>query len=192
MPYHRDVFVLRLSIWIALLAWLAGPASAFVGRGHMRWQRTARALWTLGCAAYLVHVAAAFQVVHGWSHAAAYEATLRDTAATTGFESGFGLWLNYLFTVLWTVDAASWWWLGLDGYRRRARWITDALYGFMLFMTLNATVVFEDGWVRAFGFAGCLLLAGLAARRVFRTRFRPNLPAGPLVGDGRIRRRSHR
>lgn len=155
------MFVLKLSIWIALLAWLAGPVSALLGRGDARRQRTARALWTLGCVAYLAHVAAAFHLVHGWSHTAAFDATARDTAAATGVESGFGLWLNYLFTALWVADSVSWWWLGTQSYRRRPRWLEGGIYGFMIFMAFNATVVFEGGWVRVFGILGTLLLAGL-------------------------------
>lgn len=177
------MLVLRVSIWIALVAWLAGPASALVGRHHVRWQQTARVLWTLGCAAYLVHVAAAFHVVHGWSHDDAFAATARDTAEATGFESGFGLWLNYLFTALWVFDAASWWWLGLSAYRHRPRWLEAFLYGFMVFMAFNATVVFEDGWVRAFGLAGTVLLVLLilASSRISGA---PNLSDGPAV-EGR-------
>lgn len=153
------MLVLRLSIWLALVLWLAGPASALVGRSSPGWQRAARTLWTLGFAAYAVHVATAFHVVHDWSHAAAYAATARDTAAVTGVESGFGLWLNYLFTALWAADAASWWRLGIAGYRRRPRWVAAGSYGFMAFMAFHATVVFEQGPVRAFGLAGSALLA---------------------------------
>lgn len=164
------MLVLRLSIWIALVAWLAGPASALVGRRRARWQRAARWLWTVGCAAYLVHVAAAFQVVHGWSHAAAFAATARDTAAATSVESGFGLWLNYLFTAVWVADAASWWWLGVPAYRRRSRWLEVGVYGFMTFMAFNATVVFEDGWVRVFGILGTLLLFALLLKSIGASR----------------------
>lgn len=166
------MFVLRLSIWIALLAWLAGPASALIGRGDARWQATARWLWTVGCLAYLVHVAAAFHVAHGWSHAAAYAATARDTAAATGFESGFGLWLNYLFTALWLADGAWWWWLGLAAYRQRSRWLEAGVYGFMVFMAFNATVVFEDGWVRVFGIVGSVCLLALLISTLISSRWR--------------------
>lgn len=164
------MFVLRLSIWIALLCWLAGPASALAGRRRERWQRAARWLWTVGCAAFLVHVAAAFHVVHGWSHAAAYAATARDTAAVTGVDSGFGLWLNYLFTALWVADAAAWWRLGTEGYRRRARWITASVYGFMAFLAFHATVVFEEGGARLAGLLATVGLAALLLGSVFRPR----------------------
>ncbi|MDA8020997.1 MAG: hypothetical protein MPN21_26465 [Thermoanaerobaculia bacterium] len=165
------MFVVRLSIWIALVAWLAGPVSALVGRDHAPWQRTARFFWTLGCAVYLVHVAAAFHVVHGWSHTAALAATASETATVTGVESGMGLWLNYVFTLLWVADAAWWWRLGVQAYRRRPRWIGGMLYGFMIFMAFHATVVFEGGWVRVSGVAGSALLLALllvAARRISR------------------------
>lgn len=186
------MLVLRISIWIALVAWLAGPAAALVGRRHAGWQRLARRLWTLGCAAFLVHVAAAFHFVHGWSHAAAHAATARDTAAVTGFDSGAGLWLNYLFTALWLGDAVAWWRLGTGGYRRRSAAWTIAVYGFMAFLAFNATVVFEQGWVRVGGVLGSLLLATLVVLRL-RHRRRPAEPFGEPAGasvrterDGKI------
>lgn len=186
------MLILRISIWIALVAWLAGPASALVGRRHGGWQRLARWLWALGCAAFLVHVAAAFHFVHGWSHAAAHAATARDTAAVTGFDSGAGLWLNYLFTALWLADVVAWWRLGVDGYRQRSAAWTIAVYGFMAFLAFNATVVFEEGWVRTGGILGSVMLAVLVALRLGRRR-RPARPVGEQAGaldrseqDGKI------
>ena len=73
--------------------------------------------------------------------------------------SGSGLYLNYLFTLVWLVDAAAWWcWPRWPG--NHARWALLAIHGFFLFMVFNATVVFEQGATRVFG--AVVTLAGLA------------------------------
>ena len=60
--------------------------------------RDARLVWALGWAAYLVHVALAFHLAFGWSHAAAVE----QTRERSGF--GEGIYVSHLFTLLWTAD----------------------------------------------------------------------------------------
>jgi hypothetical protein len=129
----------------------------------------ARLFWTLGCLAYLAHVAAAFHFAHDWSHARAYEHTAVRTAELTGWRWGGGLYVNYLFTVLWVADAV-WWWAGAVSYRARPAWIGVALHAFMLFVAFNATVVFGAGVIRWCGLAGTLILGAAwwrwrAARR---------------------------
>ena len=155
----------RASVWLALAAYLAGPCAALIGRRLGAWQRAARIAYTLGLAAYLIHVAAAFHFFYGWSHATALAETARETAAVTGVASGAGLYLNYLFTFLWTADAIWWWSTGTAAFRRRSSWIDGVLHGFLLFMAFNATVVFEQGTVRWAGAAASLALATLAARQ---------------------------
>src|SRR5689334_13509938 len=91
-------------------------------------RRTARLTWTLGCALFLAHVAAAFGFFHGWSHAHAYAETARQTRDRFGLDWGGGLYFNYLFTVLWVADAAYWWTAGVDAYDRQPRWMSAALH----------------------------------------------------------------
>src|SRR5204863_4605643 len=50
------------------------------------------------------------------------------------------IYFNYLFTLIWTADAA-WWWIDKDGYERRARWISISVHAFMAFMFFNGAVV---------------------------------------------------
>lgn len=159
--------IVKVSIWLSLSCFLAGPLAALVGRGNWRWQAMARAIWTLGCVVFLVHVASAFHVAYDWSHAVALRETARETAAVTGRETGVGLYLNYLFTLLWVLDAA-WWWRGMAAYRDRPAWITASLHGFFLFMAFNATVVFETGPIRWLSLAACLALTVLFLGRRWR------------------------
>ena len=116
-----------------------------------------RNCWTAGCLAFLLHVFCAFQFVHHWSHAAAYELTARQTLETTGVNSGAGLFLNYGFAVVWALDA-GWWWLAQESHRGRARLIERLIHGFMAFMWFNATVVFGHGIVRGLGVGATVLL----------------------------------
>jgi hypothetical protein len=118
----------------------------------------ARWFWTLAWAAYLVHVGMAFHHYHHWSHAEAMAHTRRASGV------GEGIYLSYLFTLLWGADVVSWW-LRPVGRAARPRWISGALHGFMAFMIFNATVVFGTGWIRA---AGAILLGELAGLWLLR------------------------
>jgi hypothetical protein len=75
---------------------------------------------------------------------------------------GEGLYISYLFTLLWTADVA-WWWLAPQRYARRSNWVGRSLHVFMAFMIFNGTVIFESGGTRvagALGFA-VVLLSGI-------------------------------
>jgi hypothetical protein len=116
------------------------------------WQagsRPLRAWWLAGWVMLLVHIAAAFHVAHGWSHAVAYEHTERTAGV------GEGLYVNYLFALVWGADAI---WFGVNprSYTHRPWWVGWAVHGFLSFVTFNATVVYGTGlaqWLGAFWFA---------------------------------------
>ena len=67
-------------------------------------QVRARWAWTAGFVIFLVHVLCAFHFFHHWSHDAAYLDTAQKTAAMTGWNWGGGLYLNYLFALIWGID----------------------------------------------------------------------------------------
>lgn len=110
----------------------------------------ARVLWTCGAAAFLVHAVAAFHTVYSWSHEIAWQSTAEQTAELTGWRSGSGLYLNYLFGLLWLIEVC-WWWAQPISYARRPRLVADGLELFFLFMILNGAVVFASGPVRWLG-----------------------------------------
>jgi len=140
---------------MALVLYVAALA-AILGRRD-RCGRLGRALWTAGMLAYLAHVTAAFEFVHGWSHGAAAAETARQTRALVGTDTGVGIWLNYLFTAAWVGDA-GWWWLDEDGYHRRPIAVSGAVHAFMAFMFVNGAVVFATGPSRWIGLAAMALL----------------------------------
>lgn len=131
----------------------------------------ARILWTAGCAAYFAHMAAAFHFAHGWSHAAAYEATARQSAASGGPAWGGGVWCNYLFALTWAGDAA-WWWVAPRQHRTRPTWVEAAVQGYLAFIAFNAAVVFASGPARWLGVAACSLVAWAWRRRRPALEFR--------------------
>jgi len=146
---------IRGSIWVALTLYVAGEAVAALrsvpGSG---WSR---GLSTAGCAAFLIHVLAAFQLHYHWSHQIALEETARQTAAMVGLNSGGGLYVNYTFALVW-IGEVLWQWWSSDTYRRRHDWLARGVRVFFLFMMVNGAVVFVRSPQRWFGGVLCLLL----------------------------------
>lgn len=151
----------RALAWVAFAGYAAGGGALLLSRGRRAWDARARAAWTLGCAALIVHAGLAFHFQHGWSHAEAYADTARQTGEATGFASGAGLYLNYALLALWAADVAWWWRGGVGSYRRRSRAPVAAWQGFLLFMFFNAAVVFAGGAARWAGLGVFALLLGV-------------------------------
>jgi hypothetical protein len=100
-----------------------------------RFDSIARLAWTLGALMLLIHIVVAFWLAHGWSHAAAVE-HVREVG---GF--GGGIIVNYLFVVIWSGEIL-WWWISPVSRSHRPRWAGWVVHGFLLFVVLNATVIF--------------------------------------------------
>ena len=145
----------RSTVWLALSLYVAREMTA-AGRGRGLSQ-AARWLNTAGCAAFLAHVAAAFHFYHHWSHAAAYVETARQTAEFSGWNWGGGLYINYLFALVWLGEVV-WSWANPNGYLQRPKWMTWFVRGFFLFMMFNGAVVFVHNAIRWFGLILCLTL----------------------------------
>jgi len=153
-------WLVYVSIWVSVFFWAAGSGLLLTGRKR----DLARWFWTAGVLAFAVHVASSFTAFHGWSHRVAFEETARQTAEMVGVESGFGLWLNYVFGLIWVTDVVFWWARGHDGYQARERWIGASLHGFLAFMVFNGAVVFVAGSMRWLGVALFVALAALWGR----------------------------
>lgn len=107
----------------------------------------ARRFWTMGCALCILHVLCAFHFFHHWSHTAAWQHTAEQTRQVVGWEWGSGLFFNYAFVLFWVVDVVYRWVRPREHAQRNRllKWIT---HGFMLFIIINATIVFESGAIR--------------------------------------------
>jgi len=154
------------SAWIALLLGAMGESLRSNEAEHPARQSIARWLWALGGAFLLLHIAAAFHLRHGWSHAAAVADTARQTHEFTGINWGGGVWFNYALAAVWVADAA-WWWFRPKAFERARRWLVFSRL-FFLFMWLNAAVVFVRGPMRWFGLVVCIaaVLARYGAMRM--------------------------
>lgn len=157
----------KLTIWIAVAGYFAGAICYALSRGRPKWDSSARLAWTAACFCLLAHVACAFHFHHGWSHAAAYRDTARQTAEVFGLDWGGGLYFNYALAAGWAADVCWWWGGGLRAYRGRPWPLAAAWHAFLLFMVFNGAVVFASGFVRWAGLGLCaaLALAWLSAAR---------------------------
>lgn len=136
--------MVRWTARLAAAAYLARISVDVVAPRTEWFQRWNRVVWSIGCGIFLAHVAAAFHFYHGWNHAAAFEHVRKQTVLLTGFDSGFGLYLNELMGVWWVVDAMLWWRNPAWPENRGVYWSLQVFFAFMMF---NATVVFGPrGW----------------------------------------------
>jgi hypothetical protein len=142
--------MIRATIYLALvcLAWrLASELRpARFGRD---WHRL-RAIWSLGCVAFVAHVCSAFHWKHDWSHADAIRVTAERTYEMMGFRFGEGLYFSYLFLLLWIIDVL-WMWLAESAYRARSPWLTRMLLSYLAFIAFNGAVIFESHVTRWVG-----------------------------------------
>ena len=148
---HIGDLATQATIWAALVAYTIGEVGRVKAGRHAK---LGRGFWTAGCGLYVLHVAAAFQVHYGWSHAAAYAHTAEQTTALVGLDWGVGIYVNYAFTALW-IGESSWWWLAPVAYLTRARPLELTVRAVFLFMIGNGAVVFVDGPRRWLGLGIC-------------------------------------
>lgn len=153
------------TIGAATLAWAFADACRLLRRQL----EVARLVWTAGAVAFAIHSVSAFVLLYGGSHTRALAETSRQTAALTGVESGTGLYVNYLFLVVWIADSIWWWTAGAAAGARFSR-LGWARFVFFLFMFVNGAVVFADGWMRVVGLLGVsVVVAALLARSAWRS-----------------------
>ncbi|HKO43789.1 MAG TPA: hypothetical protein VJU84_10985 [Pyrinomonadaceae bacterium] len=154
-------FLTRGTVWISMAGYAIGSlvfAMSYSRRRSPMWLQASRVLWTIACASLIAHFITAFHFYHGWSHAAAYADTARQTREAFGLNWGGGVFINYALLIAWMLDIAWWWRSGLDSYRNRPLALVAVWHGFLIFIIFNATVVFGDGVVRWIGLVICLVL----------------------------------
>ena len=145
---------IRLTIRVALACYFLAVAMLLLSAT----QRSIRLVWTLGLVAYLVHVAVAFHLAFGWSHADAVSHTRERSGV------GEGIYASHLFTLVWTLDVCCWW-LAPESHANRRAWVGWTLHGFMAFMVFEGTVVYETGFIRWAGVVAFSVLGTLVAWR---------------------------
>lgn len=118
-------------------------------------------LWLTGAMLALVHSIGALLTFHQGSQLAAYESTAKQTEQLLGFRFGAGLYVNYLFVIVWQADAAFRL-LMPKRYPDFPSWIRYGVTGFLVFIAINGAIVFQGGVTRYVGI-GCLLFLGALA-----------------------------
>ena len=117
----------------------------------------AKSVWLIGSLLSLLHGLATMAYYHQFRHALAYQDTAHQTEQAIGVAVGFGIWLNYLFIIVWLLDAL--WMNGFTkGYFARHRAFNWLIYGFLGFIAINGAIVFESGPVRWVGILAILVL----------------------------------
>ncbi len=129
------------ALWVGAVA-LMIPAKAAEWHESATRFRVARVTWILAVLAYLIHVAVAFHYAHRWQHSKAFD----HVQVTSGF--GPGIFVSYLFTLLWAADAV-WLWYAPQKYLNRKRWLQVTIHLIIAFIMFQATVVFGHGLGRA-------------------------------------------
>lgn len=156
------VAALTVVLWTARLA-----AGCYLARVALRLARPGKVpsfpeclLWTAGAALLLLHVAAAFHLVHHWSQSSAWEATARQTAKVYGVNWGGGVVINELFLLLWSADAARLWRERRVGRRLAPLWWSWLVHLTFAVLMVNATAVFGSrGWIPVIASVGIASLA---------------------------------
>lgn len=167
-----------LTLWtirVAIALYGFAVAAQLLAQGRNPWRRAARWFWSTGCAIYVVHVLVAFHYYHHWSHAAVFEHTAKRTEEVVGAAVGYGVFVSYLFTLLWIVDTIDWWRGGVERYASRPLWLHALLHGFFAFIIFNGTVIFETGPIRWSGLGLFATLAVLLVWNRFQASARPSL-----------------
>ena len=162
--------MVNLTIWISLVFYASAVAVSFLIIDDRKRQKTYRILWCLGCIFALFHVLFAFHFVHHWDHQAAVKHTMIETKRVTGVRFEYGIYFNYLFLLVWTIDCLQSDAFPLElrgslGVRSIRSWFVHL---YMLLIIVSATIVFEDGLIRYISLVVLTLLIFIYFR------YRPN------------------
>lgn len=170
---------LALSAWF-LFAWFAltqDKTNRLSISAGPKWSRQVnRYRWTWGCATilYVAHVALAFIYFHAGSHRLAAQHVAERTFAFSGVSWSGGIWFNHAFSLL-VVSEAIWWFWSPRSRWSRPPWVTRVLYGFVLFMIVNAGIIFVTGPVRWINLIALLTLVAVALWQRRANRQPPSL-----------------
>ncbi len=134
---------------LATVAWALGEV---LMRRSAVADRLARAAWTVGVALALFHVLLAFEFVYAWDHEAPVDATAHQTAELVGWDWRGGIYINYIFLMLWLADVA-WWWMAPRSHAERSVRFERARLALFAFMFFNGAVVFASAATRVVGLA---------------------------------------
>ena len=163
----------RGTMIVATVAWAIGEALMRLSPAH---DRLARAMWTFGVALALLHIVLAFHFVYQWNHEAAVAETVKQAADRFGQGWRGGIYVNYVFVILWSADVC-WWWISPASHASRSLWIEVARFSAFTFMFVNGAIIFAAGAGRMVGIGsvGLAVFAWVARWRRLDVQKRANL-----------------
>lgn len=129
-------WLIRLTIWLAVAAWLLRVFIEASGRSFAMRDRVIRWSWLIGALACMAHVVAAMGFGHCWSLANAMRHTAMETRRVIGVELPASVFVNFAFVVLWLADSVR------EFRSLEIRPLGAVRHGIWLVMMLNGTVVF--------------------------------------------------
>jgi len=152
--------MVNLTIWISLVFYASAVAVSFLVTDDTKQLKIYRILWSLGCIFALIHVFCAFQFVHYWDHQIAVKHTIIETQRVTGFRFEYGIYFNYLFLLVWTIDCIKL----RNAPPNKESGATHSMWSrfvhiYMLLIIISATIIFEDGPIRYVSLISLALLA---------------------------------
>lgn len=140
--------------------------AAVVARIHLGcWTGVARMGWFAAWLGLCGHLLTAYGEVHGWSHLAAWEHTRLETLRITGWDSGAGLWFNFVTLWVWTAEAIRIGWCHAPRCAGISAVFATACQVWIAFMMFQSAVVFAEGLVRWLSLAGAVTILAVAVRR---------------------------
>ena len=129
-------WLIRLTIWLAVAAWLFRVFVEASGRSFAARDRVIRWTWLIGALACVAHVVVAMGVGHCWSLGNAMRHTAMETRRVLGVELPWSVFVNFAFVAWWLFDAVR------EFRSREVRSLGALRHGIWLVMMLNGTVVF--------------------------------------------------
>lgn len=155
--------------WLALVAWFGGSLARGrnVQNSSVMRDTVYSFAWLFGSLMIALHILASYGLAHGWSHAAAIEATAQESERVTGIRAGWGVYVNFAFATIWMSYS-----IAMATRRRRWPGIDQAVFWFTAVIVVSATIVFETGavrWMAVVGFI-CLMISYLWPQRVVENR----------------------
>jgi hypothetical protein len=154
--FEAGRWVIRLTIWVAVIGWLARVFAEMSPGFQRRWWRWICGGWAIAAVSCFAHGLAAMAFGHCWSLENALRFTGMETRRVFGVELPESLYVNFAFVAYWLVDGVRV--LRIESPEpmgKLRQWI-------WLVMMLNATVVFGPAYWTPVAFiaaAGLLILS---------------------------------
>ena len=149
---------LYATIWAAMTLFVSG---AVIDRRKPRSPLASWAwwIWLAGAVLCAVHMTIAMGAHYGWDHERAVHETAVRAATVYGFAWRGGLYVNYLFLLVW-IGEIAWWRVSPQSYATRPAAVRHTLRIFYIIIVFNAVVVFAPAPGRI---AGAILTSLLIA-----------------------------